>query len=93
MGVQVPPFAKNMKDKIVRGKHRKNCDAIRLFQSGEWDTPWSCVHDTAWLNGNGTKCKKKFNGHQWIQIPCNDPDCKAELWIRSDAIIKAYQEE
>jgi hypothetical protein len=60
-----------------RGKHRKDCHAMRLMKAGDWSIAWSCVHDLPW----------RKRGGQWLRIKCNDMRCKAELLIQVDSVL------
>jgi len=75
-----------MKRIKVVGKHVKDCDAVRLSRSGDWDTCWGPVA----LQRRYGKHGRVF--HTWLRFVCNDTACKAELHVEVNEVFRLLTE-
>ncbi len=50
-------------------KHKKNCDAVRLYKEGTWSTPWYLKETYLYHYKNVGR------------LICNSADCKGEVRV------------
>lgn len=74
---------------IVKGKHRKDCLAVRDTNSGRWKYAWGFA-EMEWrdIRGKRHDIKRGKNNHMWLVVCCNDPGCDAELLVPMDEFLK-----
>ena len=74
--------------KIYKIKHIKNCRALAHVEEGTWNSPW-VVPVSCYLDINAG-CKGRTTN--WVRFICNDPGCKARLYVSEEDLLRAIDE-
>lgn len=78
-------------DIIHKGTHIKDCFAVKEVHTGNWKTAWGVIR-TEFADLIGEKNRNKEWVH-WMVLGCNNPSCKAELWIKDEFIYNMLPKE
>jgi hypothetical protein len=72
--------------KTIRiGAHIPDCFAVKNFNEGKWNTPWSIFHKFKF----GSKSHPNRRGnYAWSIVNCNNHECRAKLAVFQDDIFK-----
>ena len=70
------------------GKHRPDCDAVRMVETGRWPTAWALSHA---VRATPSGRLNRRGAHMWVEFRCNDRDCAARLRVHADDLAYALE--
>jgi hypothetical protein len=67
--------------------HRPDCQALKLFEKGDWRNPW---HFTGKTMSRAVDGSKRGNQHTFLVVGCNAPlshPCPAKVLVGVESIL------